>query len=52
MGEMMGKSDTPTMPAFRGMPAEDDVRALLAHIKTWWTDDQHSMQARATHERC
>jgi mono/diheme cytochrome c family protein len=53
MRQMMGAApDTPRMPAFEGVLAEEDVRAILAHIKTWWTPDQRESQARATRQAC
>lgn len=36
------------MPAFAQTLTEDDIRALLAFIKLWWTDDQRKYQARVT----
>lgn len=41
-----------TMPAFSDRLSEDDVRAILAHIKTWWTDEQREAQARVTEDLC
>ncbi len=32
------------MPGF-GYLTKDDVEAILAHIKTWWTDEQRESQA-------
>lgn len=43
---------TPPMPAFRGKLSQEDVRAILAHVKTWWTVEQRKGQARLTRERC
>ncbi|MBI4497571.1 MAG: cytochrome c [Chloroflexi bacterium] len=52
MGEMMRRmmgvpADAPRMPAWRGTLSEEDVRAVLAFIKTWWTPEQRRMQAQA-----
>jgi mono/diheme cytochrome c family protein len=49
---MMGKPDTPTMPVWRDKLSEDEVRAILAYIKTWWTEDQRQTQVMITRERC
>jgi mono/diheme cytochrome c family protein len=52
MRRMMGKPDAPAMPTFRDRLSEDDVRAILAYIKTWWTEEQRQTQARISQERC
>lgn len=53
MREMMGASkDTPRMPAFAGTLSEEDVDAILAYIKTWWTEEQRAHQARVTQAMC
>jgi mono/diheme cytochrome c family protein len=53
MRQMMGASaDTPRMPAWKGTLTEEDVRAVLSHIKTWWTQDQREFQARVTRQAC
>lgn len=49
MGEMMRRmmgvpQETPRMPAFKGTLSENDVRAILAYIKTFWTDEQRRFQ--------
>jgi mono/diheme cytochrome c family protein len=33
------------MPAFKEQLSEADVEAILAHIKTWWTEEQRQSQA-------
>ena len=33
------------MPAFGHQLTEEDVEAILAFIKTWWTEDQRETQA-------
>lgn len=49
MRQMMGASpDTPRMPAWRGTLTEEDVAAILAYIKTWWTEEQRQWQARVS----
>jgi len=36
------------MPAFKDKLTEEDVQAILAYIKTWWTGEQREMQRKAT----
>ena len=49
MRQMMGASaDTPRMPAWKGTLTEADVAAILAYIKTWWTEEQRQWQARVS----
>ncbi|MCB9454202.1 MAG: cytochrome c, partial [Anaerolineaceae bacterium] len=36
------------MPAFGETLSEDDIHALLAFIRLWWTDDQRAYQAEVT----
>lgn len=36
------------MPAFKDTLTEDDVQAILSHIKMWWTDEQRQHQAEVT----
>ncbi|MBI2867614.1 MAG: cytochrome c [Chloroflexi bacterium] len=38
------------MPSFRGDMSQEDVDAVLAYIKTWWTDQQRDFQAQVTRE--
>ena len=38
------------MPSFRGDMSQDDVDAVLAYIKTWWTEQQRAFQAQVTKE--
>jgi len=40
------------MPAFVGRLDDDDVRDVIAYIKTMWTDDQRAFQRQVTRERC
>lgn len=37
-----------TMPAFKGQLTPEQVQAILAYIKTWWTGEQRSYQATVT----
>lgn len=57
MGEMMRRmmgvpENAPRMPAFRGKLTEEDVEAILAYIKTWWTEEQRVWQTQITQARC
>ena len=53
MRRMMGATeDTPAMPAWKGVLSEDDVAAILAYVKSWWTEGQFQLQAQATEQRC
>ncbi|MBI4307982.1 MAG: cytochrome c [Chloroflexi bacterium] len=45
-------ADAPRMTAFRDTLTEDDARAVLAYIKTWWTDRQRAWQADVTRQAC
>lgn len=40
------------MPAFGDQLSEEDVQDILAHIKTWWTEEQREAQARVTESAC
>jgi mono/diheme cytochrome c family protein len=40
------------MPAFRQRLTRDDVAAILAYIKTLWTEEQVRSQAQLTRDRC
>jgi mono/diheme cytochrome c family protein len=44
--------DAPTMPAFRDRLTDDELHAVLAHIKTLWTDQQREFQAEVTRDAC
>jgi mono/diheme cytochrome c family protein len=44
--------DAPTMPPFGDRLTEDEIRAVLAHIKTWWTDQQRQFQSQVTRQAC
>jgi mono/diheme cytochrome c family protein len=48
MRRMMGSEDTPRMPAFKDTLTEEEVGAILAYIKTWWTEEQREWQAQVT----
>lgn len=41
-----------TMPAWVGRLTDDDIRDVIAYVKTMWTDDQRVSQAALTRERC
>lgn len=36
------------MPAFKDRLSREEVKAILAYIKTWWTDEQRAYQADVT----
>ena len=38
------------MPAFKSKLSEEDVQAILAYIKTWWTEEQRDEQKKATEQ--
>jgi mono/diheme cytochrome c family protein len=38
------------MPAFKDMLTEEDVQAILAYIKTWWTEEQRASQKKVTEQ--
>ncbi len=40
------------MPAFGATLDEDQVDAILAFIKTWWTEEQRGAQERMTEQVC
>ena len=42
---MNGKSGFGQMPAFQDKLSESEVDAILAFIKTWWTEAQRQGQA-------
>lgn len=37
-----------TMPAFKDELTPEQVQAILAYVKTWWTDEQRAYQATVT----
>ncbi|MGH2377976.1 MAG: c-type cytochrome [Candidatus Limnocylindria bacterium] len=52
MRDMMAPPGAPTMPAWRDRLGDDEVDAVLAYIKTMWTDQQRAAQEDATREAC
>ena len=38
------------MPAFKDKLTEADVKAILAYIKGWWTEEQREWQRKVTEE--
>lgn len=44
--------DAPVMPGFADELTDDDIDAVLAHIRTWWTPQQREQQAATTAEAC
>jgi mono/diheme cytochrome c family protein len=48
-----GGTVTPaSMPAFEGILTADGVAAILAYLKTWWTDEQREYQEEVTQVQC
>ncbi len=50
MGEMMRMGvpeDAPRMPAWRDKLAEEEVKAILAYIKTFWSPERRRMQEQS-----
>lgn len=52
MREMMAPPGAPTMPAWRDRLTDEEIDAVLAYIKTMWTEDQRASQGRTTREQC
>ena len=52
MRQMMAPPNAPTMLAFKDVLTDEDIDAILAFIKTWWTDQQRSFQAQVTRANC
>lgn len=44
--------DTPTMPSFEDELSQQDIRAILTLIKTWWSEDQLESQEQLTDQTC
>lgn len=44
--------DFPTMPAFGDQLNDADIDAILAPMRTWWTDEQREFQAERTTTDC
>jgi mono/diheme cytochrome c family protein len=44
--------DEVVMPAFEGTLSEDEARAILNFIETWWTEEQREHQQQRTEEMC
>ena len=38
------------MPAFKGKLSAEEVQAILAYIKTWWTEEQREWQRKVTEQ--
>jgi mono/diheme cytochrome c family protein len=36
------------MPAFEGALTDEQINAIIAYMKTWWTDEQRAYQAEIT----
>lgn len=44
--------DAPTMPPFAEELNDQDIHAILAYIKTWWTQEQRGFQQQVTEQTC
>jgi mono/diheme cytochrome c family protein len=44
--------DHPVMPGYGDEFTEEEIDAVLAHIRTWWTPEQQAQQAAVTAETC
>ncbi len=47
MRDMMEPPDTPRMPAWKGTLSDDDIKAVIAYIKTFWTPEQRRLQQQS-----
>lgn len=48
MRQMSGTpEDAPRMPVWRAVLSEEDIKAILAFIKTFWTPEQRRMQEQS-----
>ncbi len=52
MRQMMAPPGAPTMPAFRERLSDEEIDAVLAFIKTMWTEEERRFQAQITREAC
>jgi mono/diheme cytochrome c family protein len=52
LGGLPPRQGHPTMPAFEGQLSEDEVEAILEHLRTWWEPDQRDHQAEVTEQVC
>lgn len=44
--------DAPTMPPFPDELSDQDIHAILAYIKTWWTQEQLEFQQQVIEQTC
>lgn len=42
----------PDMPVYGGRLSEDEIRAVVTHIRSMWTEEQRVQQAEVTRARC
>lgn len=49
---MPPRAGTPTMPAFGDELNEQEIAAVLAFVKTWWTEEQLASQETVTEQAC
>ena len=53
MRQMMGvPTAVPRMPAWKGKLSDEDIAAILAFVKTMWTEEERQFQARITQQAC
>ena len=52
MRDMMAPPGAPQMPVWRDKLSDDQIRAVLAYIKTMWTPQERSAQAEITQQSC
>lgn len=52
MRRMMAPPGAPTMPVFRDRLSDEEIDAVLAFIKTMWTEDERRFQEQITREQC
>jgi mono/diheme cytochrome c family protein len=49
---MIREGIAPDMPAYGGRLGEEEIRAVVTHIRSMWSDDQRRQQAGITRARC
>ena len=52
MRDMMAPPGAPQMQAFKDRLSDDEIRDVLAFIKTMWTPEQRRVQSEITSESC
>jgi len=49
---MPPRAGYPEMPAFEDHLTDEQIQAILTHIKTWWEPEQRQAQAEITEQVC